>query len=274
MAALAPAITLMLRDMRAGDLVVARHGWDRVRTDLPVAGDQSGIDYEALVAAHPTHVLLQWGERSLPERLHALAREHGWVVRSFPLLTLADIQSALAWMHAEIVRPALGDRAPPAPDLLAAIDALRTSDCALAGRVLLVHNANPDVLGPGSYHHEILERIGGTPALTTGKAYMSLDAEDVLRLNPDAIIIIQAREPGTPPFIAAAEGARDAGALRERLGRVGTLDITAVRTGRIALIDDPLALSPSPTLADVARSMRDILRGWAQQSRPPPTRAP
>lgn len=269
-AALAPAIAQMLQDMHADDLLVARHGWDRVRTDLPVAGDQSGIDYEALIGARPTHVLLQWGERDLPERLHALAREHGWVVRSFPLLTLSDIQSALAWMHAEVVRPALGERAPPPPDLLGQIDALRSPACARAGRVLLVHNANPDVLGPGSYHHEILERLGGAPAITRGKAFMSLDAEDVLRLNPDAIILIPARDPGTPPLA----GGLDAAALRERLGRAGTLDIAAVRSGRIAVIDDPLALSPSTALVGVARRMSEVLAEWGRKAAPEPERAP
>ncbi|MFN7785134.1 MAG: hypothetical protein ACK5QR_02165 [bacterium] len=94
-AALAPGLSAMVREMGLGDRIVARHAFD-VWSDahLPAVGDQSGINYEALIASAPTHVLLQAGAGGVPERLTALASARGWRVLAVPMLTLEEVEEA------------------------------------------------------------------------------------------------------------------------------------------------------------------------------------
>ncbi|MFT3687000.1 MAG: hypothetical protein QM783_19115 [Phycisphaerales bacterium] len=117
-AAPAPGISQILRDLGCADLIVARHAYDKwSRQSLPVCGDQQGVDYEKLIETNPTHVFVQLGEQDLPERLKALARERGWVVRNVPLLTLDDVAHATVALSAAVVTPEL--------------DALRAENAAL-----------------------------------------------------------------------------------------------------------------------------------------------
>ncbi len=259
-AALGPALADMFSDQGGLDLLVARHAFDTLHPGLPSAGDQSGIDYEALLRLRPSHVLLQWGQRDLPPRLQALAKEHAWSLESFPLLTLEEIQAAADRVNA-IIAEARAGAAPPPPRIVQSLSALH-ADRAAVGPVLVLFGASPPtVLGPGSYHQQVLERLGATPAIREGQAFMTLDVEDVRRLDPRGIILIQPRDPGAAP----AEDSPPL--LRQRLGPLADLDIRAVREGRVALIDDPRALLPSTSLIAIARQMDAILRRWA--SAPP-----
>ena len=85
-----------------------------------------------------------------------------------------------------------------------------------AGRVLLLWPTNPPAaVGPGSFHHEVLVRAGGRPAIESGSAYIELDAEGVLALAPDAIMVISPRDVGE------AAGTHDWQAIESLLGRRG-----------------------------------------------------
>ncbi len=277
---LAPALSQMLKAVGFGRYIVGRHAYD-AWTDraIPVVGDQSGIDYDALLTAQPSYVLLQWGERELPPRLLELAAEKQWRVKNFPLLTLDDVQKAAVWIDEEMYP---GDwhvkrDARRSPRLLDELDSMKI-DAASAkrvGRILLLHTCSPPtVLGPGSYHHQLLERLGITPAVTEGKAYMTMDVEDVLRLDPDGIILVQPREakknstpsvgeaPTPPPPLKAASG--EGASLEARLGRLGTVGLRAVKNGRVAVIDDSMALVPGLNLIDVAAEMKRIVTEWSK----------
>ena len=75
---LSPALAVIVRDLGLEANIVARHGFDIVLDkSIPVAGDQSGLDYEILLTAKPTHVLLEWGQREIPRRLGELMVERG-----------------------------------------------------------------------------------------------------------------------------------------------------------------------------------------------------
>jgi hypothetical protein len=80
-------------------------------------------------------------------------------------------------------------------------------------------------------------------------------------LNPDAISLIQPRGDKDPENAGIAKPAD----VIARLGTLAKLDITAVRSGRVALIDDPLGLIPSTNLRGVAVQMRDILARWTRE---------
>ncbi|MEL7473667.1 MAG: hypothetical protein AAGK04_10155 [Planctomycetota bacterium] len=195
-AALAPAIASTLQQLNLGDRIVARHAYDvTLDPSIPSAGDQSGLDYETLIRADPTHVLLDWGERDIPTRLRTLADERGWIIEILRMTTLDETRDAFAGLAA---RFGVNDSLTPALD-----EALRARpERARVGRVLLLMRASPpEALGPGGHHHEILVALGATPALTTGASWQSLDAEDLRRIDPDAVILVSPNANDAPPAL-------------------------------------------------------------------------
>lgn len=265
-AVLSPALAAGLKDLGVEDRIVGRHAWDRVLDPtIPVVGDGVGdVDYERLAQTRPNLVVGEFGASGVPARLREMADARGWRLVAYNPLSLADVSAATA---------SLGDAAEAAgcvgakgraAELEGELRAALTANPARAGagRVLLVAEGSPlSVLGPGSVHHDILLALGGIPAITRGKAFISLDAEDVRALNPDAILIITPREPGAP---AAKPAPKE---LLARLGRVGELDVAAVRGLRIALIDDPLTHLPASTIRTTARGMSAALDRWVAELR-------
>jgi ABC-type Fe3+-hydroxamate transport system substrate-binding protein len=252
---LSPAIAISLRDLGFEQLIVGRDAYDRILpASIPVCGDLEGIDYEHLLSVRPTHILTQLGVKQFPARLEELAQRNKWMLRNFPQLSLEDIASVARDLE-NIFAPS----APAAPVFkeMERAWSKRGEGFPGAGRVLLLAAVDsPSAFGPGSCHQQILERIGATPAIKDGAPYITLDAEDVLKLSPDAIILILPREPGTPAANATPAE------VRRLLGRVGQLDIAAVKNGRLALIDDPLAHTPSTAMIGVADEMAKILSEW------------
>lgn len=245
---LSPAIAVILRDLGLEGLVVGRHAYDLILDkSIPSCGDESGLDYEAIIRTRTTHVLMESGAAGPPQRLRDLAQQHTWQLHSYPMLSLADIRACVG-----AVAHLLG-RSPEA--LLARMDAAwAPREGIYTGRVLLLASADPPAaLGPGSFHYQLLQRLGGRPAITTGNPYITMDAEDVLHLGPDAIILILPRAP-TPSLTATDR--------LKHLGRLGTLDIPAVRDAHVALIEHPLAHTPSTAMIDVADRLADVLESW------------
>lgn len=250
---LSPAIAVILRDLGLQDRIVGRDGYDMVLpASVPVCGDLQGIDYERLMQVRPTHILLQLGAKAIPDRLTELTAAQGWKAINYPLLTLDDIRS---------VTQELGRTfGTPAAPLVSEMDrawSRRGVGFAGAGRVLLMAGTDPpSAFGPGSCHHQVLERIGGTPAIREGAVYITLDAEDVLKLQPDAIILILPRSAGAASPRATVEQ------VRATFGRLAQLDIPAFKNSRLAMIDDPLAHTPSTAMIHLADEMAGILADW------------
>jgi len=266
---LSPALAITLRDLGLEPMIVGRHGFDLVLDkSLPVCGDQQGIDYESLLGANPTHVLLEWGRRTLPPRLLSLADERGWTVLDYDLLTLDQIRGSVATLPAD-----LGidreDVLARQRELLARADAAWSpmTDVDPPGRTLVLYPSAPAaVMGPGSFHQQILERLGAPLAVTEGAPYIEIGAEDLLRVDPDAIFLLAPRPVGTPPGPEP-----DWAALERALGGFASLDVSAIRRRRVALIDHPLALTGSTAMIEVAERIEAQLRRWQQR---PSTRGP
>ncbi|MEZ6243994.1 MAG: hypothetical protein R3B57_13235 [Phycisphaerales bacterium] len=284
--ALSPAIAHMLVELGLEDKIVGRHDWDLVlRKDVPAVGSQDGIDYEALLRTNPTDILLEWGSRPLPQRLTSLAAEHGWTVRNYgSLLTLDDMARTLDDLdltyaepfekrpesvgvkNAADLDPTTRFERPLPSERLAQAWRDRGPAVRRAGRVLLLGMTDPpSAMGPGSFHQQILERLGGLPAITDGAAWQELDAEDVLRLAPDAIVLVLPRTP-SPDEAFEAPATPTADDLIERLGAIGRLDIPAIHDKRVALIDNPLAHLPSTSMADFADELASILERWGKDA--------
>lgn len=260
---LAPGLAQTMRDLGVGSLIVGRHAFDPWSdAALPVCGDQEGLDYEKLVSTNPTHIFLQWGKRELPETLQKLAAQRGWKVKNYPLLTLDEVMAASEDVHKQFSSWAdYGIPIQPPGETMheALTPPLTPAQAQAVGRLLILHTTTPArALGPGSYHHDLAQRIGATLAMESGSAYTSLDAEDIIRLAPDAILLIQPREVGAPTARPLSPEA-----MRRRLGTLTDLAVPAVKRGRISVIDEPTALLPGTGLATVAAQMRGILQGWA-----------
>jgi ABC-type hemin transport system substrate-binding protein len=256
-AVLSPALGVVLADVGLGERIVGRHGYDRVLDpSIPVCGEQSGVNYEALIRVNPTHVITEWGTREFPARLTTLAESNGWIVRDFRMLTLNDIDSAATSLAELLPGAELSPRVRRMHEIATTVH----PETIWAGRVLLLMDASPiAALGPGSAHQELLVRVGGVPAITEGSPYMPMHKEDLARIAPDAIILVQPRAGGDDAPPATAES------VREQLHAITSLDIPAAQSGRIAIVDHPLALLPSTALADVADEFAALLARWAEE---------
>lgn len=252
-AALSPAVATIVKDLGREGEVVGRHAYDlALPKSLPSCGDQAGIDYETLLKVRPTHVLIEWGAREPPARLKELAGVKGWVVRDCRLLGLADIRRETVEIDALLHGGSGPSRECAA--LLQRMDrawSVRGEGFAGVGPVLLLVSADPPAaFGPGSCHHEVLVAIGGTPALTRGMPFMELDAEDLVRMAPGAIVLIEPRMGD-----GAAGGGDPAAALRG-------LGLAAETKGRIGVIDGPLSHLPGTSMIGFADDLAALLEAW------------
>ncbi|MBX3088301.1 MAG: hypothetical protein KF742_07400 [Cryobacterium sp.] len=280
--ALSPALAIILKDLGYEDQIVGRHAYD-VALDpaIPTCGELGAIDYESLVKARPTHIFIQWGSQELPTRLTDLAKSNKWIVHNFNPLTLDEIEHAAREMDQIIFNFATKDFEsddPAAPDQSGRPEHLKPampfeeamrlawSDrgplMKAAGRILLVSGTKPiGALGPGSFHFQLLQRLGATPVPTTGGPWITLDLEDLNKLAPDAIILFAPRPPRSPaPAPATPEQ------LIALFGRAGELNIPAFKNKHVALIDDPYCLTPSTAMIPIADQIADIVSGWGQSA--------
>lgn len=263
---LSPAVSVILRDLGHEQAIVGRHAYDFVLpSSVPICGDQAGVDYESLVRAKPTHVLTQWGARAPPEKLTDMARSQGWTLRDVPILTVDDISTAVGTIDRAVRVVGESDAlSPNALRLQAAMSELAhpepKPDRSGVGKVLiLIGTAPPTALGPGSAHDELLRALGATPAITDGKAWMELTHEDLVRLAPDAIILFMLRGSDEHPHAGSEAGATP---IDDPWKPLRPLNLPALRSGHVAVVDDPLALLPSTGLIPVGENMKTLLSQW------------
>lgn len=253
---LSPAISVILRDLGYERAIVGRHAYELILDPaLPACGDQTGIDYEALLRVRPTHVFTQWGARELPERLRELAQREGWVLRDVNPLSIEQIAESTLELDAALSP----DHAPRAAarKLASKVHALAMPlrRDGLAGSVLLLASvAPPAALGPGSCHVEMLTGLGAVSAVGEGSAYVELSREDLVRMDPWAIVVFAPR-PRT-----------GSDASRDVLAPLRDLPLRAVREGRAGVIDDPLGLLPSSAMLGVARELDELFASWRAKS--------
>lgn len=241
LAVLSPGLCEVLRDLGAGDAIVARHDYDRF-TDpsVPAAGDQGAIDYEALLGVGPTHVVVEARAGGVPARLEEIAGRSGWEVVVVPMLSAQDIRDSIARMGA-----LSGSGEGVIAELERAFDEAfaRSEHVALLGRTLLLVESSPaGAVGPGSLHYELVERLGARPVPSEGAAFMRLSHEDVAKLDPDSIVVFT--------------GGGASGGVDAALGGLARLDLRARREGRVVVVDDPKALLQGTCAIDWAMDLR------------------
>jgi ABC-type Fe3+-hydroxamate transport system substrate-binding protein len=270
---LSPALGVILRDLGLEDDIVGKHVWDMsLGRSIPAVGTHDDPDLESILRLRPTHLIVQDMETRVPESLRRMAEREGWILWGFPLLTLDDIATTTDELHLRLVgEPPRDPRAiDPTEHLARERPSARLADAwsdrgepaRAAGRILLLAGVDPaGAMGPGSFHHQLIERLGAAPAITTGGPWQELDHEDILRLAPDAILLFR-----PAPIEANPIGERRRPTAAEAMAAlrgIGSLDIPAVREGRVAIIDHPLGLLPASSLAEVAEEIAKAFERWA-----------
>jgi len=241
-----PALGRIVRDLDLAPLVVGRHAWDGGFPDAPSVGDQAGLDYEILRRLEPTHVLLQWGDRPLPERLTALAQREGWELGNIEILTLDEIGSAVREVASFCGDADATGRAEGLVEELAGALAENDDVRARAGRVAALYGVSPlGIAGPGSFTFEMIERLGADCVPDEGAAFIAMDPEDLRRLDPDTLV-----------FFAPGADEQERRRLREPLERLGL-------RARVVFVVDEGCLLPSTSMIGAARELGDRLMGLA-----------
>ncbi|MEM7227507.1 MAG: ABC transporter substrate-binding protein [Planctomycetota bacterium] len=234
---LSPALTRTMVDLEIQDLLVGRSRFcDAVDQDIPAVGDLFDIDYERLTRLQPTHVVIQPAASGIAPELQSLSKRQGWTVQAWPLNTIDDVRTMTSEL-AQGVAARLPDRHDAITNRASALDAaLQRAATPLDGnvRTLVLQGLDPVLAaGTSTYVDELLRAAGGVNAVSAvGWAELSL--EDVVRLNPEVIIVLHTGQ--------ITEDAWNATAL-------ATLSCDAVRNDRIDLIASDAAMLPSSALA-------------------------
>jgi len=251
---LSPAVSRTLLDFGLQQQIVGRSRWcASLDPAIPVLGDLYEINYEWLLRLDPTHVLLQpSASTGLDPTLERLAAEHDWVLGHWTINTIADIEQMVRDLPAVLFPgggPCREAAAARAADLLNRIDVAVTPHGAdlWSGPTLLIADTEPVVLvfGRETYLNDILTGLGAQNAIAA-RGWTEISLEDILRMDPQAIILVRDRGPSQVSPLDAA-------------GPLADLDTTARREGRIAVLWHPDAKLPSSAVIGVAQQMRRVL---------------
>jgi ABC-type hemin transport system substrate-binding protein len=286
-AVFSPAIGVMLRDLGFEDDIVGRHSYDTaLSSSIPVVGSHIEIDDEVLINANPNVLIFEENSITIPQRIRDLADARGWMIWTFKLESLDDIAITLDDLYLRLVgfpEDANSDDDP----LTFAVDPTKRFDIELpsarlarvwsplgrdatsAGRTLLLAGVDPPgALGPGSFHAQMIERMGITNALTTGNMWQEMDLEDLVELAPDSILIFSPADAGSDQGIGEPEP-MGWSAILAALGPIASLPLPAIEQRRVGLITHPQALLPSSTLGQVGDEVRKTLALWRERSAEP-----
>ncbi|WP_168218743.1 ABC transporter substrate-binding protein [Limnoglobus roseus] len=247
----APANTEILFAIGAGDQVIA----DTTFCTYPPEADKrpkiggfapKTISTETILGLAPDLVLTTGGfQQEMTDGLRNLKLP----VLSYDAKTLDEVVRNVRQLGVVTGRApeanALADR------LVARAEAVRKRTAAVPveqrPRVLLLLGVEPlATAGPKSFTGEILELAGGRNLFADAdQVYVPISEEEIVRRNPDAVVLWQMGEP------------------IERVNRIAQRpawkDLTAVRQNRILHIDDDLLSRPGPRLFDGLEQLAEQL---------------
>ncbi|QIA27217.1 cobalamin-binding protein [Thermaerobacter sp. PB12/4term] len=236
---LAPSNTEILFAIGAGDRVVGVDSFSDYPAevkDLPKLGGLTDTNYEQIVALEPDLALTIGGTEEQVKKLEEL----GIPVAVIQPATLDDVLDRIQRIG-ELVDAQAGARQVVA-DMKARIDAVRQEVAAIpqAERVRVFYEVWNDPLmtvGPGGFIHDVIVAAGGVNvAEGTSQPWPQISLEEVVRQDPQVIVVPDSLKSS---YDQLKEGSRP-----------GWEGITAVKEGRIYLIDDNLISRPGPRLVE------------------------
>jgi iron complex transport system substrate-binding protein len=262
---LSPAITETLFALGAGDALVGvadRCDYPPEATKIARVGSGLSPDIEAIARLTPTMILGETTVRLSEQTLAPLAPTH-----FLPWLTAAEIVRGIRELGG------LVDRRAQAEELAGRMERrLEVAPPANAPRVLMVFADKPGRVGPiyfvkpGSLHDALLTAAGARNAVegaVSGAPIMSV--EEILRLDPDAILILVSNDDLSPE--ARAQFVDDFRALPS---------LRAVRTNRVGVLSGSILLVTGPRVLAVIDRVAAMLRdlGLAEATDRPDRQAP
>ena len=259
---LSPAMSRIAIDLGLESAIVGRSTFCSMLPDsVPVCGDLMNVDMQRLYEVRPTHILRQPPRGETDRALRATADDEGWSVVRAHLDNVEDVRRFVETLAPRFVRT--GDerlanaiRSREAA-IVALIDSTMASDTKTtwSGRVLLVYATDPvGAFGRDTYLDDVLAAIGLENAMEND-GWTTLSDEDVVRLDPDAVILID--DQGTPGVVSSDDMAP---ALRARLELLAP---RAADAGRLGILRDADALRPTTQVTALADGLRSLADGWA-----------
>jgi iron complex transport system substrate-binding protein len=196
---------------------------------LPKVGSYLTPNLEAIVRLRPTFVIVDDIHGNTAGALHDAKIE----TVACPAHALPDIKRGLKVVGTRIGRVLEADRA--IAEIDSALDAAAAKRPAKRPRVLAIIDresgglGNLVAAGPGSWLDELVAVIGGENVLAaSGTRYPKVSMEEVLRGKPDVILDVS---------YAAEQGG---------IGPWQTVDVPAVKSGRVRGLADQFLRAPSP----------------------------
>lgn len=235
-----PSITEFLFALGAGPRVVGVDDF----SDEPAAAKQLAkvggikVNFEQVVALKPDLVLSVKFSDGTIERLTGA----GLLVLVVDPQTIGDV-ARTAILIGRVVGSG-GDVM--ARDIEKRVDDVRSKTSAAAAKPRVYHEIDASdptkifTVGPGSYIHDLIEIAGGQNiAARATSAYPQLSAEEILRGDPEIIVLADADYSAKPEQVAA---------------RSGWTAITAAKNNRIVRIAPNLIDRPGPRVGEAAEA--------------------
>lgn len=240
-----PSNTEFLFSLGAGDRVVGVDDF----SDQPEAAtkiDKVGgvkVSVEKVVSLHPDLVVSVKFSDGTIERLVSA----GILVLVVDPQGIADVSKS-----AVMLGKAVGaDGARLATDIDGQLAKVRATVAAATSKPRVFHEVDasdptkPFTVGPGSYIQDLITLAGGANiAATTSSAYPQISLEEVVKADPEIIVLGDADYGTTPDQVAA---------------RPGWAAITAVKNKKVFPISDSLVSRPGPRVGDAALAYAKLL---------------
>jgi iron complex transport system substrate-binding protein len=240
-----PSITEFLFALGAGPRVVGVDDF----SDEPAAASQvekvGGIkvNFEKVVSLKPDLVLSVKFSDGTIEKLAGAGL----------LVLVVDPQSAGDVARTAILlgRAVGSDGETMARDIQKRVDDVRTKTAAATTKPRVYHEIDASdptkifTVGPGSYIHDLIGIAGGQNiAASATSAYPQLSAEEILRSDPEIIVLAAADYSAKPDQVAA---------------RAGWSALTAVKNKRIVTIAPNLINRPGPRVGEAAEAYAKLV---------------
>lgn len=254
---LSPAISRTLVDLDLAQYIVGRSPYcSSLDQAIPVVGDLNTVDFEQLVRLNPTLIVVQPPAGGVDRHLREVATQHNWRIADWHLNGIEDIRRMVGELASVIgemdasQRDAVQVKAEAFATDLADALTIDQQHPVYRGRVLMVNAVDPVMaFGVGTYLDDVLGALGGVNAIAD-KGWVQLSMEDVVRLKPEAIILVKPR--------ANRDG------LARDLGPLAVIDAPAVALRRFDMIAHPDSFLPSTSVVGVAEELRAILQRFAE----------
>lgn len=259
---LSPSATEIVVALGATSLLVGVDDYSKFPPEiarLPKVGSFLTPNLEVIVSLKPTLVIVDDVHKPAAGAL----RDAGLQTIECPIHSLPDVKTALVNVGAKIGKSEEAKQV--AEQIERALDAAASKRPAKRPRVLAILDreagglGNLVAAGPGSWLDELLALVGGENVMAaSGVRYPKLSMEEVLRTNPEIIL---------DASYAARASAKE----------WTTVDVPAVKNGRVVVLSDDYLIAPSPRVAQALDRMAKAiatstgrlrgLRRWVPSSR-------